>query len=525
MTDVPLLPEYAENPFIAGLGPLLTIKQIEQRMTVAPNYSPDERRQHSTYRRNCCLRLSRAFFPLPGHVMAADALHMMVRNGYIARNPADGGFGRAVLEAVERLEQDDLDLEFDGAVVGTVGSAATVGVPGMGKTTTYALASDLFPRVLRPALGRTVVQIPVIPVQCPIDGSVKQFCRNFFKAVDRRLGWRRYRKEFGKNSIPAETMLLHVQHLCHLHAIGVLIVDEVQNLLSATGANAGALMKFYVTMTNTIGIPVQLVGTMSSTEFLQHGFHAARRADGVGSAVWDRASRGPEWDAWLEKVWQFQWTASRTRLTDDLKAAVYRETQGVLDLAVKLLMLVQMRLITAAEFTDAPEVITVGAIEEAAAKHFNMVRPMIEAMREGKVDVLDRFRDISGFQAAIDASLASMAGLTTEEYRRRIEMERAAQEAPLVNDPFHLVRASLKGQGLSDKVVDGIVLRAEASVPSGDHLLVLSSILELAAAAKAEGGGASRPKTPKIERAPVDDPDDARNLASPAALAKVGRAA
>lgn len=513
MTEIPLLPEYAENPFIAGLGPMLTLEQIQQKITVTPRYAREERQQHATYRRHCCLRLLRAFFPLSSQILAVDSLHMMIRDGYLGRNPLSGGHQRAILDAVERIEREDIEIESAHDLVSTVGSAANIGVPGMGKSTTFDLGVKLFPAVLRPDVGYPLAQIPTITVLCPSEGSVKQFCRNFFKAVDKRLGWDRYFGKFGKDAIPAETMLLHVQHLAHLHAIGVVVVDEIQNLMTATGKNVGALMKFYVTMTNTIGVPVLLIGTMSATEVLQHGFHAARRADGYGSQVWDRAADGPEWRDWFKQVWQFQWTSQKTKLTDELAAAVYHETQGVLDLAVKLHMLVQMHVITRSEWTDEPEIITKEVIQLVAAERFNMVRPMILAMRDGNVTALDGFRDISGFQVALDQALAQLAGLTTDDYRRRKMMDEASQEAPLVNDPFHMVRASLAAQGFTAKQTDAIITDAESKVPSGDHLLVMQKIIELVAKANEGGPGSRGPRRPKQERQPVEDPKDVRNLA------------
>lgn len=512
MTEIPLLPEYAENPFIAGLGPLLTLEEIQRRITVRPRWAAEERRESATYRRHCCLRLLRGFFPLSSQIRAVETLHMMVREGYLGRNPVGGGHHRAIMSAVERLEEADIEFEGGGTAVSTVGSCSNIGVPGMGKSTTFELGAKLLPALLRPDVGYVVTQIPVLAVQCPSEGSVKQFCRNFFKAVDERVGWRRYSREFGKDKVPAETMLLHVQHLAQLHAIGTLVVDEIQNLLTASGKNAGALMKFYVTMTNTVGVPVLLIGTMAATELLQHGFHAARRGDGYGSQLWDRAAYGDEWRHWLRQVWQFQWTNVRTALTDELASVMYDETQGVLDLAVKLHMLVQMHVITRSEMTDEPEEITSDIIRAVAAERLNMVRPMIAAMREGNVDALDAQLDISGFRVAMDRTLATMAGLTTDEFRRRRAMEEAAQEAPLMNDPFHIVRASLTAQGFSAKHADALIASAEAAVPSGDHLLVVQKIIELVAEATEARTTPRRISSPKRTPAPIQDPNDVRRL-------------
>jgi hypothetical protein len=511
MSEQNLPPEYASNPFIVRLNPLISLEEIQEKITAAPYFDPAERRESHAYRRHCALRLMRAFFPLKGQVIAIEKLIMMICDGYIGRDPGAGLHHRCILDAVERIEHGDLERGASHDVPNRAGSAAIIGIPGMGKTTTISMGMKILPAVLRPDVGYTMTQIPIIELQCPAEGSVKQFCKNFFKRVDKRLGQNRYFKQFGKDSIPAETMLLHVQHIAQLHAIGVIVIDEIQNLLTASGKNAGALMKFYVTMTNTIGVPVLLIGTMSAAEILQHGFHAARRADGFGSEVWDRAAYGEEWRDWLEQVWQFQWTNQRTKLTDELAEAMYQQTQGVLDLAIKLHMLVQMRVMHLGQFSDRPETITKEIIDQVASESFNMVRPMIMAIRDGNLDALDQFRDISGFQASIDKALASMAGLTTAEYHRRRLMEHAAQEASVINDPYHLFRSSLRAQGFKDKEADRILMQAEVAVPSGDHLLISQEILRLVAEANAERAKPRKPSPSKNKRQPVTDPQDVRS--------------
>ncbi len=136
---------------------------------------------------------------------------------------------------------------------------------------------------------------------------------------------------------------------------------------------------------------------------------------------------------------------------------------------------------------------------------------MILAMRDGNVAALDGFRDISGFGVALDQALANLAGLTTDEYRRRKTMEEASQEAPLVNDPFHMVRASLAAQGFSRKEADALINEAESEVPSGYHLLIVRKILELVGEAGSARSARKAPRRPKTEPRPIEDPKDVRN--------------
>jgi hypothetical protein len=48
-----------------------------------------------------------------------------------------------------------------------------------------------------------------------------------------------------------------------------------------------------------------------------------------------------EWQFFVEGMWKYQWTAEYTVLTDELQEALYFETQGIIDLVVKLFKMVQ----------------------------------------------------------------------------------------------------------------------------------------------------------------------------------------
>ena len=79
-----------------------------------------------------------------------------------------------------------------------------------------------------------------------------------------------------------------VANACNL---GMLIIDEIQNLNAAASGGHESMLNFFVTLRNEIGIPVVLVGTMRAYPILQSEFSQARRGSGYGSILWFGASQ------------------------------------------------------------------------------------------------------------------------------------------------------------------------------------------------------------------------------------------
>ncbi|WP_217582127.1 ATP-binding protein, partial [Lysinibacillus sp. GbtcB16] len=102
-------------------------------------------------------------------------------------------------------------------------------------------------------------------------------------------------------------MLQHMTHLASLHAIGILIIDEIQHLNLSKSGGSDKMLNFFVTLVNTIGIPVVMVGTNKAISILQSEFRQARRGSGQGDMVWGQMPKDDTWDLFVEGMWDYQW--------------------------------------------------------------------------------------------------------------------------------------------------------------------------------------------------------------------------
>jgi hypothetical protein len=156
-------------------------------------------------------------------------------------------------------------------------------------------------------------------------------------------------------------------------------------------------------LVNTIGVPVVLIGTTKAMSVLQSEFRQARRGSGQGDLLWDRMQNDLSWEIMLRAMWKNQWTRNKIPLTAELKNILYDESQGIIDIVVKLYAMAQMKAIA-----DGTETITAQTIKEVAAEKLRLVKPMLDALRSGNMKKLLMYEDIKPIN--VEDYLAAQSG-------------------------------------------------------------------------------------------------------------------
>jgi hypothetical protein len=172
---------------------------------------------------------------------------------------------------------------------------------------------------------------------------------------------------------------------------GILVVDEIQHLSLARSGGSAQVLNFFTTLINTAQIPVLLVGTPKSLKVLTSEFRQARRnLSGHGGFLWDRLKKDENWSLFLSGLWQYQWTRHVEELTQELSDVMYEETQGIPDIAVKLFAMTQVRAIVTGK-----ERITTDLIRKVAKEQLKLIRPMLDALRDGRKTQMLDYGDIA----------------------------------------------------------------------------------------------------------------------------------
>lgn len=387
-----VIPEYAGNPYLEALPPIQSPQQIAQQLAAYPPFTSEERQAESQYRLHFVRRLFQVFQPLPAHIELENRITTAIRQGYLARNPLKPSYAKALLQGYQVIQSGDWEHGYGSYRSATLGFSL-IGCSGIGKSTALYQILKNIPQVILHreynGLKFCGYQITYLKLDCPMDGSVKGLCIDFFIKVDNLIGTSYYKK-FGTTRHSVDSMIATMGQVCQHLGCGLLIIDEIQNLSSAKSGGAEKMLNFFVSLNNNLGIPLIMVGTPQVLGVLQGEFRLARRADGPqGSLFWDRLSIDQNWELFVNGIWPYQWTRKETTLNQELSDVLYSESQGILDVAVKLYAMAQIQAITTSK-----EQITPGLIKKVAAENLKMTKHMLESLKTGNLRQIAQYQDL-----------------------------------------------------------------------------------------------------------------------------------
>jgi len=393
---------YRGNPFIEALPPILTEDQSMDLLARYPRYHEKDRLLPAHLRLHLVLNVSECFVCLPVHLDLEQRFSRMIRAYYLARNPVAHDFPRNINARCATLSPSSA-LVSNSAHPLPLGFTI-IGFPGVGKSTSVETVLSLYPQVIYHSRYAdrdfNVAQLVWLKLECPFDGSPRGLCLNFLTALDQILGTN-YEYNYAGSRRTSDEMIPKLARLTALHGLGVLVIDEINRLSGIKGA-AMKLLSFFVQLTNSMGMPIVLVGTYKAKQVLAGEFHQVRRGTGQGDLVWDRMEESdwidsedqsesrPQigvWQLLLEQLWTYQYTRVRCPLTKELSRVLYEETQGITDFTAKVYMLAQIRAIVTAR-TPGEEIITPDIIRSVARDSLKQAQPVLAALRGGVIDDL-----------------------------------------------------------------------------------------------------------------------------------------
>lgn len=309
-----------QNPLIEALPEELEPDTFFRHIRSFP--SPPAVRSYAERKRALAL-IPAVFVPLDYLYGVYDGLFRMLQSSY------------HTLTSKESVQRINAIFASDGAA-GAYGtqaqSGALLGTPGLGKTTGVKRCLRLMPQVIahEKYLGNTFYtkQVLWLFVECPSDASQKTMAYNIIRALDMAVGGNHLDYIQHTRSTATSTVATYIKVLCMTYHVGLLVIDEIQNVVSTAQRTnrVKPLIRFLTELTNDTCTAVYFVGTSLADNVFQSEEYLRRRTRGPRLLPFkpDAAYRD-----FLRQLWPYQFTAAQAELTDKLANQLYDYSGGI----------------------------------------------------------------------------------------------------------------------------------------------------------------------------------------------------
>ncbi|MBA1146682.1 AAA family ATPase [Ectothiorhodospiraceae bacterium WFHF3C12] len=377
---------------------------------------------HAIERRAATERLRRCVVPTSQYPEIYEAIYSTILSGLVGRNPVDPRFVRW---------HSDLARN---AVIREATSSPTLlltGLSGSGKSTLVESVLSCFPQVIRHTrysgepLQRS--QLVYLRVDVPPDASRRAFCLSILDAIDSALDTN-YGTQYRKPHTRLGDLETAICTACTAYGVGILVLDELQNINVQNAGGQEALLNLFDTLTNRARVPIMQVGTPAALRVFGNRFRAARRAGTAGVVELERPVHGSEdWQFLVEVAWRGQWVKNPTPLTKSLDKTLYTLSQGLPAVLYRLVALANH-----AAISEGSERINAQCLKAVYRKQFGLMRPALSALRKGDQgryeDLMSvgEWFDTGGSRGSLHqifsrANAAKLGAAEITELRRRIE--------------------------------------------------------------------------------------------------------
>ncbi len=216
-------------------------------------------------------------------------------------------------------------------IIGGSDSFTIIGCSGLGKSCAIHRAISLITenKVIETENPYSKI-IPCLVVQCPFDSSVKGLLLEILRKTDDVLGSDYYAKAM-KIRVTTDMLIGTVSQIS-LNHIGLLIVDEIQNVVNSK--NGQSLVGMLTQLINNSGISICMVGTPESNIFFEQAMQLARRSLGLQYTSLEYDSYFCDFCCTL---YSYQYVQHEAAISDNVIQWLYEHSGGIISVVVSLI--------------------------------------------------------------------------------------------------------------------------------------------------------------------------------------------
>tara|TARA_Y100001970_G_scaffold293963_1_gene445151 strand:+ start:18307 stop:19737 length:1431 start_codon:yes stop_codon:yes gene_type:complete len=322
------------NPLIEALPEMMNQSDVLEALSYFPPLpgefrfiGPDMKREQ----RLQYIELLRQ--PLEIYYDVFRAIEMAIKKGYSSRNP----FSPTTQHYLHyQVDEPPPFYPSTGKFVGRGRGITLIGESGTGKTSMLEQVLLHFPQVIQHHKYQEQLlgfqnQIVWVKVECPEKSSVRELCEEILLSLDVAIGGP-YTKPASNHS----ALLIQIEQRIKSSHLGILVIDEMNNLSVERVRGESGLLKFMKKIVNRLGVPVLFCANPPFDDILVSLPQNARRSENGGAFFMNRLDRDSlGWKAFVSQLWQLQWTNIETPLTESLEKKLYELCVGNVDFACR----------------------------------------------------------------------------------------------------------------------------------------------------------------------------------------------
>lgn len=298
-------------------------------------------------------------------------------------------------------------------ILGGSDSFTIIGTSGIGKSSAISRAISLITenRIIETDKPYTKI-IPCLIVQCPFDSSVKGLLLEILRKVDEELGTDHYIHAV-KSRASTTDMLIGAVSSIALNNIGMLVVDEIQNVVNSK--NGKSLIGALTQLINNSGISICMVGTPESTVFFESAMQLARRSVGL---QYTTMNYDEYFQSFCKIIFKYQFLKNHTEITTAITEWLYEHSAGVVSVVVSLIHDAQEIAILTGK-----EVLNLDTLNEAYQQRLSLLHGYIQPSVIQNKPTTKKKKTVASVRKSQTQSQPKQEGYSITEIAERAKVE------------------------------------------------------------------------------------------------------
>ena len=311
--------------FTSKLPEMKSGNELISALSIIPEYDKTIYQQNQAVRLMALSDLYQIYIPSQMSLEIYSKLYLA-----LLRSMQKKGTQMAIKQRYENYKA--IQQQSYSGILGGSDSFTIIGTSGIGKSSAISRAISLITenRIIETDKPYTKI-IPCLIVQCPFDSSVKGLLLEILRKVDEELGTDHYIHAV-KSRASTTDMLIGAVSSIALNNIGMLVVDEIQNVVNSK--NGKSLIGALTQLINNSGISICMVGTPESTVFFEQAMQLARRSVGL---QYTTMKYDEYFQSFCKVIFKYQFLKNHTEITAAITEWLYEHSAGVVSVVVSLI--------------------------------------------------------------------------------------------------------------------------------------------------------------------------------------------